>query len=207
MCPALTVSLHFITTCATRIDCFVCAGDFSIDTLKKEAESLMIPGEKWPDYIGAQILRFKEEELKLERKEAEKHFELERKEAEKQLELERKEAEKQLERKEAAEKHELERKEAEKQLERKEAEKQFELEGIKMNITKTGLLWKLKMQTQRHALELFLFDCWERMQRFSEDEITQIRLRNKRFPLLPAKTIVSAAISVVSHLSLCFQRS
>ena len=67
----------------------VCAGDFSIDALKKEAESLMIPGEKWPDYIGAQILRFKEEELKLERKEAEKH-------------LERKEAEKQLERKEAA---------------------------------------------------------------------------------------------------------
>ena len=98
MCPALTVSLHFITTCATRIDCFVCAGDFSIDTLKKEAESLMIPGEKWPDYIGAQILRFKEEELKLERK---------------------------------------------------EAEKQLELEPIKMNITKTGLLWKLKTRSQR----------------------------------------------------------
>ena len=156
VCPALTVSLHFITTCATRIDCLVCAGDFSIDALKKEAESLMIPGEKWPDYIGAQFLRFKEEELKLERK---------------------------------------------------EAEKQLELEGIKMNITKTGLLWKLKTQTQRHALELFLFDCWERMQRFSEDEITQIRLKNKRFPLFPAKTIVSAAISVVSHLSLCFQRS
>jgi len=156
----------------------VCAGDFSIDALKKEAESLMIPGEKWPDYIGAQFLRFKEEELKLERKEAEKQLELERKEAEKQLELER-----------------------------KEAEKQLELEGIKMNITKTGLLWKLKTQTQRHALELFLFDCWERMQRFSEDEITQIRLKNKRFPLFPAKTIVSAAISVVSHLSLCFQRS
>ena len=169
MCPALTVSLHFVTTCATRVDCLVCAGDFSIDALKKEAENLMIPGEKWPDYIGARILRFKEEELKLK---------LERKEAEKQLELER-----------------------------KEAEKQLELEGIKMNITKTGLLWKLKTQTQRHALELFLFDCWERMQRFSEDEITQIRLRNKRFPLLPAKTIVSAAISVVSHLSLCFQRS
>ena len=64
----------------------VCAGDFSIDALKKEAESLMIPGEKWPDYIGAQSLRFKEEELKLERKEAEKQLELERKEAEKQLE-------------------------------------------------------------------------------------------------------------------------
>ena len=63
----------------------VCAGDFSIDALKKEAESLMIPGEKWPGYIGAQILRFKEEELKLERKEAEKQLELklERKEAEK----------------------------------------------------------------------------------------------------------------------------
>ena len=169
VCPALTVSLHFVTTCATRVDCLVCAGDFSIDALKKEAENLMIPGEKWPDYIGARILRFKEEELKLK---------LERKEAEKQLELER-----------------------------KEAEKQLELEGIKMNIIKTGLLWKLKTQTQRHALELFLFDCWERMQRFSEDEITQIRLKNKRFPLVPAKTIVSAAICVVSHLSLCFQRS
>ena len=169
MCPALTVSWCCDTTCATRIDCLVCAGDFSIDALKKEAESLMIPGEKWPDYIGAQILRFKEEELKLERKEAEKQLELE--------------------------------------LERKEAEKQLELEGIKMNITKTGLLWKLKTQTQRHGLELFLFDCWERMQRFSEDEITQIRLKNKRFPLLPAKMIVSAAISVVSHPSLCFQRS
>ena len=125
----------------------------------------MIPGEKWPDYIGAQILRFKEVEKQLERKEAEK------------------------------------------QLERKEAEKQLELEGIKMNITKTGLLWKLKTQTQRHAFELLLFDCWERMQRFSEDEITQIRLKNKRFPLFPAKMIVSAAISVVSHPSLCFQRS
>ena len=167
MCPALTVSWCCDTTCATRIDCLVCAGDFSIDALKKEAENLVIPGEKWPDYIGAQILRFKEEELKLERKEAEKQLE----------------------------------------LERKEAEKQLELEGIKMSITKTGLLWKLKMQTQRHALELFLFDCWERMQRFSEDEITQIRLKNKRFPLFPAKTIVSAAISVVSHLSVCFQRS
>ena len=64
-------------------------GTFSIDALKKEAENLMITGEKWPDYIGAQILRFKEEALKLK---------LERKEAEKQLELERKEAEKQLER-------------------------------------------------------------------------------------------------------------
>ena len=159
--------MHFVTTCATLVDCLVCAGDFAIDALKKEAENLMIPGEKWPGYIGAQILRFKEEELKLERKEAEKQLE----------------------------------------LERKEAEKQLELEGIKMNITKTGLLWKLKTQTQRHALELFLFDCWERMQRFSEDEITQIRLKNKRFPLFPAKTIVSAAISVVSHLSLCFQRS
>ena len=156
----------------------VCAGDFSIDALKKEAGNLMIPGEKWPDYVGAQILRFKEEELKLK---------LERKEAEKQLGLERKEAEK--------------------QLERKEAEKQLELEGIKMNITKTGLFWKLKTQTQSHALELFLFDCWKRMlQQFSEDEITQIRLKNKRFPLVPAKTIVSAAICVVSHLSLCFQR-
>ena len=93
------------------------------------------------------------------------------------------------------------------ELERKEAQKQLELEcfKVKMNITRTGVLWKLKTQTQRHALELFLFDCWERMQRFSEDEITQIRLKNKRFPLVPAKTIVSAAICVVSHLSLCFR--
>ena len=73
----------------------VCAGDFSIDALKKEAESLMIPGEKWPDYIGAQILRFKEEELKLKLAENQLEKQFDRKEAEKQLE--RKEAEKQLE--------------------------------------------------------------------------------------------------------------
>ena len=70
------------------------AGDFSIDALKKEAKSLMIPGEKQLDYVCAQILRIKEHELELERKEAQKQLELERKEAQKQLELE-------LERKEA----------------------------------------------------------------------------------------------------------
>jgi hypothetical protein len=141
--------------CNTNCDCLVCAADFSIDALKKEAESLMIPGEKWPDYIGSQILRFRKEELKLERKEAEK------------------------------------------QLERKEAEKQLELERIKINIAKTGLLWKLKTQTQRHALELFLFDCWERMLRLTVDEITQIRSKNKRFPSYPANTTVSATMCVL----------
>ena len=186
MCPALTVSWCCDTTCATRIDCLVCAGDFSIDALKKEAESLMIPGEKWPDYIGAQILRFKEEELKLERKEAEKQLELEleRKEAEKQLELERKEAEKRLELKEAEKRLESERKEAEKRL---------ELERLKMEITKTGLLWKLRTQTQRHALELFLFNCWERFQKCSGAEIEQIRSKIQKFPTKPTDVKVSVA--------------
>ena len=155
------------------------AGDFSIDALKKEAKSLMIPGEKQLDYVCAQILRIKEHELELERKEAQKQ--LERKEAQKQLELERKEAQKQLE------------------LERKEAQKQLELERVMMevNITRTGILWKLKTQTQRHALELFLFDCWEKMQQFTEDEIRQIRLKNKRFPLVPANATVSDDICVL----------
>jgi len=168
-------------------------GDFSIDALKKEAKSLMIPTEKQLDYVCTQILRIKEDEL--ERKEAQKQLELEleRNEAQKQLELERKEAQKQLE-------LELERKEAQKQLEleRKEAQKQLELERVKMemNITRTGVLWKLKTQTQRHALELFLFDCWERMQHFTEDEIKQIRLKNKRFPLVPANPSVSDDICV-----------
>ena len=98
---------------------------------------------------------------------------------------------------------ELERKEAQKQLEleleRKEAQKQLELERVmmEMNITRTGVLWKLKTQTQRHALELFLFDCWEKMQQFSEDEIRQIRLKNKRFPLVPANATVSDDICVL----------
>ena len=126
------------------------AGDFSIDALKKEAKSLMIPGEKQLDYVCAQILRIKEHELELE-------------------------------------------------LERKEAQKQLELERVmmEMNITRTGVLWKLKTQTQRHALELFLFDCWEKMQQFSEDEIRQIRLKNKRFPLVPANATVSDDICVL----------
>ena len=135
------------------------AGDFSIDALKKEAKSLMIPGEKQLDYVCAQILRIKEHELELERKEAQKQLELERKEAQKQLELER--------------------------------------VMMEMNITRTGVLWKLKTQTQRHALELFLFDCWEKMQQFTEDEIRQIRLKNKRFPLVPANATVSDDICVL----------
>ena len=50
------------------------AGGFSIDALKKEAESLMIPEEKQMYYVAAQIVQLKE---------AEKRHELERKEAEK----------------------------------------------------------------------------------------------------------------------------
>ena len=68
---------------------------------------------------------------------------------------------------------------------------------MEMNITRTGVLWKLKTQTQRHALELFLFDCWEKMQQFTEEEIRQIRLKNKRFPLVPANATVSDDICVL----------
>ena len=162
------------------------AGGFSIDALKKEAESLMIPEEKQMYYVAAQIVQLKEAEKRheLERKEAEKR--LERKEAEKQLELE-------LERKEAEKRLELERKEAEKRLERKEAEKRLELERFKMEITKTGLLWKLRTQTQRHALELFLFNCWERFQECSDAEIKQIRSKIQKFPTKPAEVKVSVA--------------
>ena len=184
------------------------AGGFSIDALKKEAESLMIPEEKQMYYVAAQIVQLKEAEKRLERKEAEKR--LERKEAEKRLGLERlelewKEAEKRLElelerqsaiqRKEAEKRLELEleRKEAEKRLERKEAEKRLELERFKMEITKTGLLWKLRTQTQRHALELFLFNCWERFQECSDAEIEQIRSKIKKFPAKPAEVKVSVA--------------
>ena len=175
------------------------AGGFSIDALKKEAESLMIPEEKQMYYVAAQIVQLKEAEKRLERKEAEKRLGLERlelewKEAEKRLELElerqsaiqRKEAEKRLE-------LELERKEAEKRLERKEAEKRLELERFKREITKTGLLWKLRTQTQRHALELFLFNCWERFQECSDAEIEQIRSKIKKFPAKPAEVKVSVA--------------
>ena len=131
------------------------AGGFSIDALKKEAESLMIPEEKQMYYVAAQIVQLKE---------AEKRHELERKEAEKRLESER-----------------------------KEAEKQLELERLKMEITKTGLLWKLRTQTQRHALELFLFNCWERFQECSDAEIEQIRSKIKKFPAKPAEVKVSVA--------------
>lgn len=120
------------------------AGGFSIDALKKEAESLMIPEEKQMYYVAAQIVQLKE---------AEKRHELERKEAEKRLELER----------------------------------------FKMEITKTGLLWKLRTQTQRHALELFLFNCWERFQECSGAEIEQIRSKIQKFPTKPAEAKVSVA--------------
>ena len=120
------------------------AGSFSIDALKKEAESLMIPEEKQMYYVAAQIVQLKE---------AEKRHELERKEAEKRLELER----------------------------------------LKMEITKTGLLWKLRTQTQRHALELFLFNCWERFQKCSGPEIEQIRSKLQKFPTQPKDEKVSVA--------------
>ena len=155
------------------------AGGFSIDALKKEAESLMIPEEKQMYYVAAQIVQLKEAEKRheLERKEAEKRLGLER------LELEWKEAEKRLE-------LELERQSA---IQRKEAEKRLELERFKMEITKTGLLWKLRTQTQRHALELFLFNCWERFQECSDAEIEQIRSKIKKFPAKPAEVKVSVA--------------
>ena len=166
------------------------AGGFSIDALKKEAESLMIPEEKQMYYVAAQIVQLKEAEKRheLERKEAEKRLGLERLELERQSAIHRKEAEKQLE-------LELERKEAEKQLEleRKEAEKRLELERLKMEITKTGLLWKLRTQTQRHALELFLFNCWERFQKCSGPEIEQIRSKIQKFPTKPKDVKVSVA--------------
>lgn len=127
-------------------------GGFSIDALKKEAESLMIPEEKQMYYVAAQIVQLKEAEKRLERKEAEKRLGLERLE-----------------------------------LEWKEAEKRLELERFKMEITKTGLLWKLRTQTQRHALELFLFNCWERFQECSDAEIEQIRSKIKKFPAKPAE--------------------
>jgi hypothetical protein len=118
------------------------AGDFSIDALKEEAKSLMIPTEKQLDYVWTQILRIKNHEL--ERKVAQKQFELERKEAQKKLELA----------KEGQTPLELERKEAQKQLEleleRMEAQTQLELERVKMemNITRTGVLWKRKTVSQ-----------------------------------------------------------
>ena len=239
-----------LITCST-------AGDLTIDTLKKESESLMIPANKLPDYVRARILTFKDHELAqkqlelqlekkqfdfdLAKKETEKQALIAQKETEKQLELQKKQFELDLSKKEFElnlSKKEFElnlsKKEAEKQsalqldlsqkefelnLSKKEAEKQLalqlerkqldlELERFRMNITKTGLLWKLKTQTQRHALELFLFDCWERMQQFSEDEIRQIRMKNKRFPLVPANANVRAASCILWHvLSLCFQRS
>ena len=162
------------------------AGGFSIDALKKEAESLMIPEEKQMYYVAAQIVQLKEAEKRLERKEAENRLGLERLELEWKEAIQRKEAEKRLE-------LELERKEAEKRLERKEAEKRLELERFKMEITKTGLLWKLRTQTQRHALELFLFNCWERFQECSDAEIEQIRSKIKKFPAKPAEVKVSVA--------------
>ena len=62
-----------------------------------------------------------------------------------------------------------------------------------MEITKTGLLWKLRTQTQRHALELFLFNCWERFQKCSGPEIEQIRSKIQKFPTKPAEAKVSVS--------------
>ena len=62
-----------------------------------------------------------------------------------------------------------------------------------MEITKTGLLWKLRTQTQRHALELFLFNCWERFQKCSGAEIEQIRSKIQKFPRNPKDVKVSVA--------------
>ena len=75
------------------------------------------------------------------------------------------------------------------ELAKNEAEKELELGRIRMTVNKTGsswnktgFLWKLKMQTQRHALELFLSDCWERLQQFSEHEIRQICMKKSNSP-------------------------
>ena len=221
--PLLSFALRHKNVKRDLITCST-AGDLTIDTLKKESESLMIPANKLPDYVRARILSFKDHELaqkqlelQLEKKQFD--FDLAKKEAEKQALIAQKETEKQLELQKKQFELYLSKKEFELDLSKKEAEKQLalqlerkqldlELERFRMNITKTGLLWKLKTQTQRHALELFLFDCWERMQQFSEDEIRQIRMKNKRFPLVPANANVRAASCILWHvLSLCFQRS
>ena len=221
--PSLSFALRHKNVKRDLITCPT-AGDLTIDTLKKESESLMIPANKLPDYVRARILSFKDHELaqkqlelQLEKKQFD--FDLAKKETEKQALIAQKETEKQLELQKKQFELDLSKKEFELNLSKKEAEKQLalqlerkqldlELERFRMNITKTGLLWKLKTQTQRHALELFLFDCWERMQQFSEDEIRQIRMKNKRFPLVPANANVRAASCILWHvLSLCFQRS
>ena len=177
------------------------AGDFAIDAMQKEAMGLMIPPNKHLDYISAQLERKeaqKQLELELERMEAQmqlqlehtqKQLELEKNKAQKQLELERNKAQKQLE---------LERNKAQMQLEleRNKAQMQLQRAQMEMNITRTGILWKLKTQTQKRALDLFLFDCWERMRQFTEDEIRQIRLKIDKFPLDPANTIVSDGVRV-----------
>ena len=134
----------------------------------------MIPEEKQMYYVADQIVQMNE---------AEKQLGLERLERLERLELERQSA---IQRKEAEKRLELE-------LERKEAEKRLELERFKMEITKTGLLWKLRTQTQRHALELFLFNCWERFQECSGAEIEQIRSKIQKFPTKPAEAKVSVA--------------
>ena len=220
--PLLSFALRHKNVKRDLITCST-AGDLTIDTLKKESESLMIPANKLPDYVRARILSFKDHELAQKQLELQLEkkfdFDLAKKETEKQALIAQKETEKQLELQKKQFELDLSKKEFELNLSKKEAEKQLalqlerkqldlELERFRMNITKTGLLWKLKTQTQRHALELFLFDCWERMQQFSEDEIRQIRMKNKRFPLVPANANVRAASCILWHvLSLCFQRS
>ena len=165
----------------------------------------MIPSEKQLDYVAAQIVKETEQLLQLQKKEAEKQLQLKDKEAEKLLQLQKKEAEQQLQLEKKEAEKQLQLKDAEKLLQDKEAEKLLQLKDAenllavereraenKMQTITTGLLWKLKTQTQRHALEMFLSDCWERMKKLSKDEIKQIRRKISKFPSCPANVTVSA---------------
>jgi len=148
------------------------SGKVSLDALKEESQKLKISPENQLDYIAAQIMKETEHllQLKLEKKEAEKVLQLEKKEAEKVLAV---------------------------TVEKKEAEKVLELAMMeaehRLQITKTGLLWMLRTQTQRHAYEMFLMECWGKMQELSKDEIQEIRKKIDKFPKTPAKSTVSAA--------------
>jgi len=133
-----------------------------LDALKNEAEKLMIPPEKQLDYVTVQMSKETENLILLEKKDGEKLVLQEKKDGEKLV-----------------------------LLEKKESEKQLQYDQLKLNITKTGLLWKLKTQTQRHDLEMFLFDCWERIQNISQSEIDQIRLEIQEFPKCPSNVTVS----------------
>jgi len=79
---------------------------------------------------------------------------------------------------------------------KKDAEKKFDLMEVKkdvgnlLQITKTGLLWRLKAQTQRSVLERFLSDCWECMKKWDTVTVTEVRKRLKTFPNNPADSRV-----------------